>query len=317
MSKSVYRKLRDVIVEAAIKAAPGPLTRFNNARLNSPRRVYHGGGGIGDDLLCTTVFRELKKRGKPPIVIRSQYKSLFEGNKDVDMVIRKKIPIIAPLMVHGLNMFQLTYHVPLREHFLASMCRSAGISGDVALRPYLFLRPDEVAAGRFYDRQIVIQSAGIGSKRFMKNKEWYPERFQEVANLLQGKASLIQLGSNLDPPLKGVLDLRDKTTLRQAAAILSNSLIFVGQVGFLMHLARAVDCRSAIVYGGRETPDKTGYIANKNLVGPTPCSPCWEENKCDYDRQCMKMISVEAVVNAAIEQIERHGSPLEIETISL
>jgi hypothetical protein len=78
-----------------------------------------------------------------------------------------------------------------------------------------------------------------------------------------------------------------------------------------------VDCRSAIVYGGRETPDKTGYIANKNLVGPTPCSPCWEENKCDFDRQCMKMISVEAVVSAAIEQIERHGSPLEIETISL
>jgi len=304
-------------MEAAIKVAPGPLARFNNARLNSPRRVYHGGGGIGDDLLCTTVFRELKKRGEPLIVVRTHYPSLFEENSDVDIIIRKKIPIVAPLMIHGLNLFQLTYHVPLTEHFLASMCRSAGISGEVTLRPYLFLRPDEVAAGRLFDRQIVIQSAGIGSTRHMKNKEWYPERFQEVANRLQGKASLIQLGSRLDPPLKDVLDLRDKTSLRQAAAILANSLIFVGQVGFLMHLARAVDCRSTIVYGGRETPDKTGYIANKNLVGPTPCSPCWEENKCDFDRQCMKMISVEAVVNAAIEQIGRQGSPLETETISL
>jgi len=78
-----------------------------------------------------------------------------------------------------------------------------------------------------------------------------------------------------------------------------------------------VDCRSAIVYGGRETPATTGYTANKNLTGLTPCSPCWEENKCDYDRECMKMISVEALVGAAMEQIGRHGSPLETELVHL
>jgi ADP-heptose:LPS heptosyltransferase len=120
-----------------------------------------------------------------------------------------------------------------------------------------------------------------------------------------------------DPPLKGALDLRGKTSLREAAAILSNSQLFVGLVGFLMHLARAVNCRSVVVYGGRETPDKTGYIANKNLVGVTPCSPCWEENKCDYDRECMKMISVETVVEAVMEQINHHGNPLETEVVSL
>ena len=317
MPESFYHRVRGAFVEAALKAAPGPLARFNNARLGFPRCVYHGGGGIGDDLLCTCVFRELKKRGASNIAIRTWHESLFQRNPDVDTIIRKKIPVIAPLMIHGLNLFQLTYHVPLTEHFLAGMCRSAGISGEVALRPYVFLRPAEVAAGRLFEPQIAIQSAGFGSTRPMKNKEWYPERFQEVASRLQGKASLIQLGSPLDPPLKGVLDLREKTSLRQAAGILANSLVFVGQVGFLMHLARAVDCRSVIVYGGRETPDKTGYIANKNLVGITPCSPCWEENKCDYDRECMKMIPVETVANAAMEQIDRHGSPLETESINL
>jgi ADP-heptose:LPS heptosyltransferase len=205
----------------------------------------------------------------------------------------------------------------LTENYLAWPCRLAGITGKVALRPYIFLRPAELAAGRHFDRQIVIQSSGLAANTPMKNKEWYPERFQEVAKLLQGNASLIQLGSRLDPQLIGALDLRDKTSLRQAAAILANSLVFVGQVGFLMHLARAVECRSTIVYGGRETPATTGYIANKNLIGVTPCSPCWEENKCDYDRECMKMIGVEPVVGAAIEQIEKYGSPLETEIISL
>jgi len=316
MPGSPYHRLREALVKTAIKAAPGPLARFNNARLGSPRRVYHGGGGIGDDLLCTTVFRELKKRGEPRIVVRSGYRSLFQNNPDVDVVIRKKIPVIAPLAIHGLNLLQLTYYVPLTEHVLASMCRTAGVSGEVALRPYFFLRPDEVTAGRLFERQIVIQSAGLGSTRPMKNKEWYPERFQEVANRLQGKASLIQLGSLLDPPLKGVLDLRGNS-FRETAAILSNSLVFIGLEGFFMHLARAVECRSVIVYGGRVKPLLLGYIANKNLVGATPCSPCWEENKCDYDRECMKIISVEAVVNAAIEQIERHGSVLETEMANL
>jgi ADP-heptose:LPS heptosyltransferase len=205
----------------------------------------------------------------------------------------------------------------LKEHFLASMCRMAGISGEVALRPYLFLRPEELAAGRCFDRQIVIQSAGLGSGKPMKNKEWYPERFQSVADQLQSQARLIQLGTPADPPLKGTVDFRGKTSLRKAAAILANSVVFVGQVGFLMHLARAVDCRSAIVYGGRETPATTGYTANKNIIGLTPCSPCWEENKCDYNRECMNMISVEAVVGAATEQINRHGSPLETEIVKI
>jgi len=313
----MYQSLKNKLAESVIKVAPNRLAHFNNARLGFPRRVFHGGGGIGDDLLCTTVFHELKNRGNERIAVRTFYPDLFQNNPDVDIVIRKKIPILASLTVHGLNLFQLTYHVPLKEHFLAGMCRDAGISGEVGLRPYIFLRPVELAAGRLFDRQIVIQSAGFGSKHPMKNKEWFPERFQKVADQLQGNASLIQVGSPLDPPLKGALDLRGKTSLREAAAILANSLIFVGQVGFLMHLARAADCRSVIVYGGRETPDKTGYIANKNLVGATPCSPCWEENKCDYDRECMKMISIEAVVNAAIEQIGRHGSPLETQMVHL
>jgi ADP-heptose:LPS heptosyltransferase len=317
MPGTFYHTLRDALVEAAIKVAPGPLARFNNARLGFPRCVYHGGGGIGDDLLCTCVFRELKKRGASNIVIRTWHGSLFQRNPDVDTIIRKKIPIVAPLMVHGLNLFQLTYPKPVGEHILAFLCRLAGITGEVALRPYIFLRPAETAAGRLFDRQFAIQSSCLAASHPSKNKEWYPERFQEVAGRLQGEGRLIQLGSPSDPPIQGALDLRGKTTLRQSAAILAQSFVFIGLEGFLMHLARAVDCRAVIVFGGRLRPAHFGYVAHRNLIGATPCSPCWLDNSCDYGRECMKIISVEAVVSAAIEQIERHGSPLEIETISL
>ena len=82
-----------------------------------------------------------------------------------------------------------------------------------------------------------------------------------------------------------------------------------------MHLARAVDCRAVIIYGGRLRPSHFGYIAFKNLLGLTTCSPCWLDNTCDYDRECMKMISIESVVNAAMEQIELFGQPLDTETV--
>ena len=146
MPESAYGKFRNALVETAIKVAPDRLAHFNNARLGFPPRVFHGAGGIGDDLLCTTVFRELKKRGEPRIVIRSHYAELFQGNPDVDVVIRKKLPIVAPLMIHGLNFLQLRYPnhpEPITEHIIVTMCRMAGISGDVLLRPYIFLSAAE------------------------------------------------------------------------------------------------------------------------------------------------------------------------------
>jgi ADP-heptose:LPS heptosyltransferase len=151
----------------------------------------------------------------------------------------------------------------------------------------------------------------------MLNKEWYPARFQSVVDAIKTKFDVIQIGSKADAPLNGVLDLRGKTTIREAAALLANSIIFVGLVGFLMHLARAVDCRSVIVYGGRERPWQSGYSANVNLTGDTPCSPCWRWNTCDFDHECMKLVSADAVIDAAFLQASRHGSPLECDTASL
>ena len=134
---------------------------------------------------------------------------------------------------------------------------------------------------------------------------------------MRADVQVIQLGSADDPKLEGATDLRGKTTVRQSAAILANSFVFIGLVGFLMHLARAVDCRSVIVYGGREKPTQTGYVANKNLYSQVKCAPCWLRNPCDYDRKCMDLISVSQIISAAAEQISRYGTLLEVQTAQL
>jgi hypothetical protein len=299
---------------------------LNRVRLGFPRHYFQGTGGIGDDLMCTTVFRELKKRGAASIAAATQQRELYEKNPDVDQILFNPHPRLNRWSREGLPFIRLAYtdYDPLRdadappaEHVLIKMCRLAGLTGKVELRPYLYLTQKEFAAGRMGENQVAIQSSGLAAAHSMRNKEWYPQRFQEVCTELRSDLTVVQLGAVSDPKLEGTIDLRGKTSIRESAAILANSLVFVGLVGFLMHLARAVDCRAVIVYGGREKPAQTGYVANKNLYNQVRCAPCWLRNPCDFDRKCMDMITSPQVIAAVAEQISRYGSLLEVQTAEL
>ena len=244
--------------------------------LGRPDLIVFFGFGIGDDLLCTTIFHELKLRGLTRIVMISKRKELFVNNPDVPRVRNWSVAAVERLK-HWRYPACIPFYstcspvskdivIMPEENILTAMCRKAGITGRITLRPYIFLHAHEVRARRLFTDQVAIQSCGLGD---MLNKEWFFDRFQRVCNRLLSKMNVVQLGLATDPPLAGALDLRGKTTLREAAAILANSRVFVGLDGFLMHLARAVDCRSVIVYGGRTRPSVIGYAVNENIVGIT------------------------------------------------
>jgi len=299
---------------------------FNRIRLGLPNYYFQGTGGIGDDLMCTTVFRELKKRSQSRIAMTTRHPGLFQKNSDVDYIIHHPRPRLDYWLRAGLPFLRLGYSAyypetdgdePLTEHVQIKLCRLAGVRGPVELRPYLFLTREEFTAGRIAENQVVIQSSAQGAPYPMRNKEWYTQRFQEVCSEMRRDVPVIQLGSDTDPKMEGAIDLRGKTTIRQSAAILANSLVFVGLEGFLMHLARAVDCRSVIIYGGRIKPSQIGYVANKNLYTQVRCAPCWLRNPCEYDRKCMDMITVSQVISATAEQISKFGTLLEVQTANI
>lgn len=295
-------------------------------RAGLPQILLTFRGGIGDQLLCTAVLHEFRQRGYCGLWMMSEPPELFLHNPDVDAIVPpdKNIALFAKWLKRKIIFPSYAIYLPTEDrdiiptrHIIAAMCQLSGLSGTVALRPYLTLLDQERQAGRIAARQIAIQSSGLGARYPMRNKEWYPERFQAVVDALRAQYTFVQLGAAGDPPLAGAVDLRGKTTLRQTAAVLSQSLVFVGQVGFLMHLARAVDCRAAIVYGGREHPAQSGYSCNENLFSSVHCAPCWRWNTCEYDRKCMRMIGVEAVVEAVARQIARAGQPLPLDEDTL
>jgi ADP-heptose:LPS heptosyltransferase len=298
----------------------------NRARYGFPSRFFQGAGRIGDDVMCSTVFRELRKRSKRSIAIVTRNPTLFDHNPDVEKIIpqtdlslnrwgRAGLPL--KKLVHSGYDATRDLDLPPDEHILIRMCRLGGVRGPVELRPYIFLTAEELAAGKLAENQVTIQSTGLASPLAMKNREWYPQRFQELCAQLRSDVRVVQVGSASDMKLEGAIDLRGKTSLRQTAAILANSLVYVGLVGLVMHLARAVDCRSVIIYGGREKPAITGYVANKNLYQQVRCAPCWLRNPCEFNRKCMDMITVDQVIAATADQISRYGTLLEVQTAVL
>ena len=308
---------------------------FVGSRSLRPKVLLYFGYAPGDDLLSTAVLRELRKRGKDRLLMVSDHKGLFEGNPDpayVHPLWARYSPDCSTVsicrrfvQIWGGQFTRLEYaplagndrREPPSRHIIAEMCTRAGISGAVSIRTYLALRDEEKATAAWSRGRIVIQSSGLDARHPMRNKQWSVERFQGVVDALAGEFEFIQIGSSADPPLRGVKNLAGATTIRQSAAILYHARLCVGTVGFLMHLARAVECPSVVVFGGREAPWQSGYVCNYNIYSEVSCSPCWRSNTCDFDRRCMSNISVGDVVSAIREMLERPRNPLATETVEI
>ncbi len=305
------------------------LLRFarNVARWGIPTRsLLFGPLSLGDDLLCTAVLREARQRNTPFTMMTAR-PELFAGNSDSLRVLPINDEYVAGLRRLGARVIQ-PYYVrthpadPERDllpsrHVIAEMCALAGLHGTVALRPYLNLTEAERAKGRLFPEQIALHSSGLSARIPYSTKEWSTERWTETARLLRPQAKVIQLGAVTDPALPVDVDLRGRTTLREAAGVLAASAVFLGLEGFLAHLARAVDCPAVVVMGGRAPAAIFGYSANRNLTAYPECAPCARRTGCPHDLQCMTAITSRAVVEAALALAAGSIRPLPHDTAHL
>jgi hypothetical protein len=271
-----------------------------------PAAIYFG-ESPGDDLLATAVIRQWRRvHGTRPWYL-TRHPSLFTGNQDVGLVLDYSPELAGALRVFGVPRRRLIYHrydpsadrsvAPEGIHIINLMCHAAGLPPIDDPAPVLWLSPDEIA--RPTRPRIVVQSSVMSAAMPIRTKEWSVDRVQAVVDALHRDhrdVEIVQLGTSTDPPLAHVVDYRGRTTIREAAGVLAGAAVFVGLVGFLMHLARAVETPSVIVFGGREHPSQSGYPANRNLFTELPCSPCWFWNHCPYEHECMKRIDVQTVL---------------------
>jgi ADP-heptose:LPS heptosyltransferase len=86
----------------------------------------------------------------------------------------------------------------------------------------------------------------------------------------------------------------------------------VCQEGYLMHAATALGIPAVVIYGGFIAPWESGYEQNINLFTKLPCSPCWLRGPCPYDKECMKQISVDDVMNSVSEALNKKMPSVQI-----
>lgn len=292
--------------------------------LRRPDIILGNRGSTGDAILLTTLLRELHRTGKRAAIL-TDYPELYRGLPFGAACLPADTPVLSASRWLRIPVHHIQYAKPMpeehaeyppKQHILAEMCAHAGLDGEIDLRPYFSLTEDEKAAAAGYQGTVVVQSTCLTARYKMWTKDWGADRMQQVVERLSGDRRVVQLGASADPHLVGAEDCRG-LPFRKVAAILSQADLFVGLVGFLMHLARAVDTPAVIVYGGREKPWQSGYSCNVNLASDVPCSPCWRYEDCAGGKICMDLITVDAVVAEVESALAKPKGPLPAQRVAL
>lgn len=260
-------------------------------------------GGLGDALLVTPVFRQLKHDFPEckinVFAIRKDHKELFKGNPNIDILTdsffkRKKFykndKVIIP--AYGSLLPGVSFKKPASS--IISEC-FFDIQLDNLL-PEIYLTEKESAqAEKFlsqYETPVIINP----TSRSSANHEWEINKWEELVKIMSG-ITFIQLGLEDERSITGTIDLRGKCSLRHSIALVKYAVAFTGVDSFLGHVAAATGTPAVILFGD-SNPEVWGHESNINIYKRLPCSPCVDilhGKKCFYGRQCMTEITVKEV----------------------
>ncbi|HXG47253.1 MAG TPA: glycosyltransferase family 9 protein [Methylomirabilota bacterium] len=296
---------------------------------------------LGDLVLLTAAVRDLHRAcpGRFLTDVRTAHPEVWENTPhltaldeyapdvrviDCDYPLVQQSNTAARHCLHGFTEFlsgKLGRRIPLTE-----------FRGDIHLSPAELISP--CAVHTLVGAQVPFWLIASGGKSDYTVKWWDPRRYQAVVDHFRGRILFVQVGAAADhhPPLRGVLDLRGRTSIRQLILLMHQAQGVLCGVTSLMHLAAAVPGPAGapparpcvVVAGGREPPAWEAYPGHQFLhtVGQLPCcaaTGCWrsrleplgDKHECDGPDQicvdvrqglprCMDLISTDRVI-AGIE----------------
>lgn len=138
-------------------------------------------------------------------------------------------------------------------------------------------------------------------------KNWPIDYWSELIKSLTSKFTIIHLGDEKEPIFKNVIRYAGLHTMRESAALLSISKLFIGPDSLLMHIANGLKIKSIIIFGGSRPVECFGYEENINLSYSPVCSPCWiheSHETCSFDLECMRAISVQQISSNVLKILE-------------
>ncbi len=252
----------------------------------------------GDIVMLTAAVRDLHRAhpGEFLTDVRTPFPALWEYN-----------PYLTPLGEDDPDVEVVDCHYPLIHQSNTTPCHflhgfPAYLNEKLGLRIRVTEFKGDIWIGEeersWFDR--VLSEGGLdlpfwllvsGGKYDYTIKWWDHARYQRVVDHFRGRIQFVQVGeaSHYHPPLRGTVDLRGQTDLRQLVRLVYHSQGVLSPVSLLMHLAAAVETPPGqpenrpcvVVAGGREPPHFTAYPHHQfiHTVGALRCCSnggCWK-----------------------------------------
>ena len=275
-------------------------------------------GGLGDLLVCTPTIKALKERHPERRVVvlcrRPDHADLLRHNPYVDVVRLRTRPFVSNLMQRidrrrGRQYFELKFQrIPLSWIYQKSVIDVVADMFGLTLtdrRVQLFFTPEEDEHARTLLAPHTNVVAMHINSYSSTNHLWQMDKWEALVASLP-EYTFIQLGDRKDPPVRGAVDWRGTTTIREAFCVLKHADSFVGVDSVMAHATNAFQLPGVVLYGDSD-PVQWGHRNNINVYKDLDCSPCYYVlwgTKCPYGQPCMTSITVDEVKHALVMQMD-------------
>jgi ADP-heptose:LPS heptosyltransferase len=262
--------------------------------------LYRYTAALGDALMLTSVAREVRKRNPNAFIhVITGLPSVFSGNPDIDRVTPEpEVP------VPGLGRYLIRYEhkFPWNRHLLHYCMEGVDIYDAIELKTYIYPTSNDlewaekIISGK--NRPIVIINRKAGPRTDKKN--WPEVYWDKLIEKLVQSYYIIEVGVDSHMRTEGsaenYLNLVNKTTIHQTAALLSKSGLLICPVTGLLHLASAFNLPKLCILGGSEPSCATNYPRTHFLENRPVCADCYERGPCMNDFICLSQISPDQVL---------------------
>ncbi len=266
-------------------------------------RLYSLGGGVGDELMCTPIFREIRRRNPAcRITYLSRHVEMFRTNPHLHAV--------EPYSAKGSHSaFQLSYLpiLPPPRPLITLMAECVGLE----LRAEQLDPPDVTPTAEMREKIAAIPGPRIivqpRASHWTPNKAWPAESWKVLIEKLTERFEVIEVGTQALFPEYDFgprfHSFAGSTALTDFVWLVGQGDVFVGPPSGGMHIANAFRVPSVIIFGGYESPAGYYYPFAEALYSGVPCAPCWTTVPCPFDLKCLRMISPEKVFREVCQAV--------------
>jgi ADP-heptose:LPS heptosyltransferase len=259
-------------------------------------------GAPGDALITANVIRCIKnKHSHLKVNCITLHPELIQHDPSIDSINMKET-----FYSFDSTYWELVARKERKENIISHNLMRLGIKEYEYNSKFYLTEIEKEWAKKLLDgNQKPIISICTKSKEPVKN--WPVDYWTELIKILTSKFSVIHLGDEKEPIFKNVIRYAGLHTMRESAALLSISKLFIGPDSLLMHIANGLKIKSIIIFGGSRPVECFGYEENINLSCSPVCSPCWiheGHETCSYDVECMRAISVQQISSNVLKNLE-------------